>query len=560
MQLPALLVLAACAFISDADHARRLGLLDSADTDDASDSDSDPPGDDLDGDGYTAAGGDCHDDDPTAYPGSHYTEVPGDGTDQDCDGLDACVDLTCDGYPDLFVPGPGPDPATPLSVYRATGTVDASALSPLTSVPTYEAKAAAIVDLDGDGYLDLIVGGGLLETGSTPYAPTRVHWGGPDGVEGDDAEAERPASLLTTSFAPTAYCTGDVDLDGDLDLVAASGGAPSGGGWNGEEPSTLFFNDAGAFTRKLPVPSFGASACVIVDLNHDSFPELVLGGSAAQGRSAPSILYQGGTAPYGRDRAITLPSDTVSQIIVEDLDKNGDLDLVLLGHTGWDSAISALGFNAKTWVHFNPGGESGSQTMLPVVAGNVRAGRVVDLDEDGHLDLVVANNRTGDTRPNQFQPATHSRVLWGRGAEGFGEPTLLPVPAAYDLDVADLDGDGTLDLAFTSRVWTASHDGAGEAGSVIRNLEPGARFGEVTPERLQVANGGRVRAVDLDQDGRMELVFAESVVGWRGNAWDPAPELRWFASQPQGDALFPSEPSGRLTTKADAHGLLVTGP
>jgi len=39
--------------------------------------------------GYVLDDSDCADDDPTAYPGSHATEVPFDGVDQDCDGLDA---------------------------------------------------------------------------------------------------------------------------------------------------------------------------------------------------------------------------------------------------------------------------------------------------------------------------------------------------------------------------------------------------------------------------------------------------------------------------------------
>jgi MYXO-CTERM domain-containing protein len=47
-------------------------------------------GDDQDGDGVTACGGDCNDLDPSASP--DQGEVCGDGIDQDCDG----VDLVCD--------------------------------------------------------------------------------------------------------------------------------------------------------------------------------------------------------------------------------------------------------------------------------------------------------------------------------------------------------------------------------------------------------------------------------------------------------------------------------
>ncbi len=57
--------------------------------------------DDQDSDGYTMAQGDCHDDDPHAYPGA--PEKCGDGVDQDCKAGDlSCkglVDKDHDGYP-----------------------------------------------------------------------------------------------------------------------------------------------------------------------------------------------------------------------------------------------------------------------------------------------------------------------------------------------------------------------------------------------------------------------------------------------------------------------------
>ena len=53
---------------------------------------------DSDSDGFVLSGGDCNDNDDQISPGA--TEVPCDGIDQDCDGLDACeVDADFDGYP-----------------------------------------------------------------------------------------------------------------------------------------------------------------------------------------------------------------------------------------------------------------------------------------------------------------------------------------------------------------------------------------------------------------------------------------------------------------------------
>ena len=60
---------------------------------------------DIDGDGYgdadvsgdVIAGSDCIDTDPTINPGA--MEIPADGEDNNCDGLEACyIDADGDGY------------------------------------------------------------------------------------------------------------------------------------------------------------------------------------------------------------------------------------------------------------------------------------------------------------------------------------------------------------------------------------------------------------------------------------------------------------------------------
>jgi len=50
------------------------------------------PGDDLDGDGWTAREGDCDDLDPDVHPDAFETDD--DGIDQDCDGIDPLLRVT----------------------------------------------------------------------------------------------------------------------------------------------------------------------------------------------------------------------------------------------------------------------------------------------------------------------------------------------------------------------------------------------------------------------------------------------------------------------------------
>jgi arylsulfatase A-like enzyme len=71
---------------------------------------------DLDGDGSSPllGGGDCDDRDPTRHPGAF--DVPGDGIDQDCDGVDAVVVAP----PPVAVAPPAAKPKLDLATWRAS--------------------------------------------------------------------------------------------------------------------------------------------------------------------------------------------------------------------------------------------------------------------------------------------------------------------------------------------------------------------------------------------------------------------------------------------------------
>lgn len=94
--LALLLLLPACVRCGDEDKPDPTGETGPVDTGDPDTGDGDtgeqdtgdPPLQDRDGDGWTEADGDCDDDDSSVFPGAE--EQPGDGQDNDCDGL---VDL-----------------------------------------------------------------------------------------------------------------------------------------------------------------------------------------------------------------------------------------------------------------------------------------------------------------------------------------------------------------------------------------------------------------------------------------------------------------------------------
>ena len=115
---------------------------------------------------------------------------------------------------------------------------------------------------------------------------------------------------------------------------------------------------------------------------------------------------------------------------------------------------------------------------------------VADMDEDGHLDVLAANELSGEVA-----------ISLGDGRGNLGEPTGFPVGSgAESLCVADFDGDGHLDVAVAS----------GDQGPGL-SLLVGEGDGKLGVAR-GIPSSPTVRsaaAADFDKDGRLDLATAD---------------------------------------------------
>ncbi len=246
--------------------------------------------------------------------------------------------------------------------------------------------ALAIVDVDGDGNLDLFEGREYRRYGVLyGCGVDRLWMGDGRGAFADGTEAAGlmtvPQPGLATSSRPTYGVThADVDGDGDQDLLALSYGRQWNRQWRNEGDGT--FVEVGRETM------FAGDA-----IQHGRYPQWLKEIYRKRGQSRD-------------DEAPFRSNGNTFDCAVGDIDNDGDLDLLLgeITHAwaGESSDLSALlvnqrnGFLRKTVADILPARARREEQRWN--NGDLHTA-MADFDNDGRLDLVIAS---GDYPDGQF--------------------------------------------------------------------------------------------------------------------------------------------------------------
>ncbi len=335
-------------------------------------------------------------------------------------------------------------------------------------------SALATTDLDGDGRLDVILGGSndrqitVLKNTSTIGA----------------IGFARKAGYRTDTVA-TNIVSGDLDGDGKLDVITVNTRANS---------LSVFQNSSSADTILLSLKLTLKTGrfpviCAVADIDQDGKPDLLCTNRFSDSLSIfRNTSSAAGSLSFAEKLDIAVGRDPIG-LVVTDLDSDGVAEVVIA--TPDDNAI-AIFRNRST-------------------PGTIRLDAKVVVQDSFKPAQLMAADMDGDGRPDLVASSETAALFWvlknksATSTFAFAPVQFFPTGfgASPFLSVADADGDGRPDVAVNHFLY--------DQVSLIKNLSRPDTLSFANRVDFRVAdNTAALLLADLDNDSRPDLLAANN--------------------------------------------------
>ena len=389
-----------------------------------------------------------------------------------------------------------------------------------------EGPKAATADVNGDGLIDVYIGG-------TSKHPGQLYLQTPNGKFIKD---DQPAFDRFPDFEDEAVLFFDANNDGYPDLFIGPGGN-NNPPYSRQMQDRLFFNDGkGHFTLApdaIPTHPDGVNTGVAVagDFNNDGFPDLFVGGRSIPreyGSDPASFIYLNDGHGHFTDIAPSRNPDIahlgmITSATYTDLLGNGKKQLIVAGD--W-MAPRIFQFSGDRFTEIS--------TNLSHLFGWWQSLSVADLNGDGRPDLILGNiGENFYLRPDSANPVK----LWVSDFDNNGIPDKvltqtingrdMPVFLKRDMEEqipslkkqnlrhAEYAKKAIQDLFPGNLLDSAKVKMFNFPSSVIAFNEGNGHFRiQRLPTTVQLSSVNAIAVLDIDHDGHPDLVLGGNEFGF----------------------------------------------
>jgi hypothetical protein len=396
----------------------------------------------------------------------------------------------------------------------------------ISSLSTVEAESIQGVSLPvNNTTVDTVQGQAALELTAIF---TQTDWSGGPGITSittttDGYDSSMGVDTTTAGQVSLGYTLAadgsraDLNQDGYLDIVFShycSGTISTT--WDYETDSYIYWGgpDGYTTTNRLGLPTLGANGNAVADLDEDGYLDIVfsnvgknpVAGSLPDPSGVNSYIYWGSNQGYTTTDRTELPTNGSTGCSVADLNRDGDLDIVFNNYV----TVTSPYYETDSYIYWGNNGSYSTNDRISLPTKGAVANYVVDLDQDGYLDIIFSNYRQNGSESISTTYEIDSYIYWG-SSQGYTTTnegrTELPTVGAYGSSVADLNKDGALDIVFSNRHTAAS-------GEFVYNVDSYIYRGDISsPRNYTVTNiptmgtyGNSI--ADLDGDTWPDIIFS----------------------------------------------------